>query len=85
MAPLGYLPHLKSRKVAHLNIEAQGWAGTPVTLEVRLEVDDPSGAAGVNIDLIRLAAVARREGRGGCLPDAAGMLKSPPGTEVDGR
>lgn len=80
MAPLGYLPQLKSEKVAHLNIEAQGWAGTEVSLDVRLKVHDPSGAAGVNIDLVRLAADARRNGRGGYLAEAAALLKSPPGS-----
>ncbi|WP_285549008.1 inositol-3-phosphate synthase [Actinoplanes regularis] len=82
IAPLGYLPHLGSQKIAHLNIEAQGWAGTAVSLDVRLQVHDPSGAAGVNIDLIRLAAAALRSGRGGYLPEAAALLKSPPGTAV---
>jgi myo-inositol-1-phosphate synthase len=80
MAPLGYLPQLKSEKVAHLNIEAQGWAGAAVSLDVRLRVHDPSGAAGVNIDLVRLAADALRNGRGGYLPEAAALLKSPPGS-----
>jgi myo-inositol-1-phosphate synthase len=80
MAPLGYLPQLKSSKVAHLNIEAQGWAGTEVSLDVRLKVHDPSGAAGVNIDLVRLAADALRNGQGGYLPSADELLKSPPGS-----
>ncbi|WP_203918669.1 inositol-3-phosphate synthase [Rugosimonospora africana] len=82
IAPLGYLPQLKSQKVAHLNIEAQGWGETAVSLEVRLQVHDPSGAAGVNIDLIRLAATALRSGHGGCPPAAASLMKSPPGTAV---
>jgi myo-inositol-1-phosphate synthase len=82
MAPLGYLPHLKSQKIAHLNIEAQGWGETAVSLDVRLQVQDPSGAAGVNIDLIRLAADALRSGRGGYPAEAAALLKSPPGTAV---
>ncbi|MGA4727229.1 inositol-3-phosphate synthase [Micromonospora taraxaci] len=80
MAPLGYLPHLRSQKVAHLNIEAQGWGGTVVSLDVKLKVDDPSGAAGVNIDLIRIAASALRNGHGGHPAQATSLLKSPPGT-----
>lgn len=82
MAPLGYLPHLQSQKIAHLNIEAQGWGETAVSLDVRLKVHDPSGAAGVNIDLIRMAATALRSGRGGYLAEAASFLKSPPGTAI---
>jgi myo-inositol-1-phosphate synthase len=82
MAPLGYLPHLGSQKVAHLNLEAQGWAGTTVSLDVKLKVHDPSGAAGVNIDLVRIAAGAKRAGRGGYAGEATPLLKSPPGKAV---
>ncbi|MFG1919538.1 inositol-3-phosphate synthase [Micromonospora sp. NPDC048898] len=82
VAPLGYLPHLRSQKVAHLNIEAQGWGETAVSLDVKLTVHDPSGAAGVNIDLVRIAASALRDGRGGFSAEATSLLKSPPGTAV---
>ncbi|MEE6258122.1 inositol-3-phosphate synthase [Plantactinospora sonchi] len=82
LAPLGYLSQLKSQKVAHLNIEAQGWGGTAVSLDVKLKVHDPSGAAGVNIDLIRIAASALRAGRGGYPLDASPLFKSPPGTAI---
>lgn len=82
MAPLGYLPHLGSQKVAHLNLEAQGWGATAVSLDVKLKVHDPSGAAGVNIDLIRIAASALRNGRGGYPAEAGPLFKSPPGTAI---
>jgi myo-inositol-1-phosphate synthase len=82
LAPLGYLSELKSKKVAHLNLEAQGWAETAVSLDVKLQVHDPSGAAGVNIDLIRIAASALRNGHGGYPAEAAPLLKSPPGTAI---
>ncbi|MEU8129442.1 inositol-3-phosphate synthase [Micromonospora sp. NPDC049049] len=82
VAPLGYLPHLASQKVAHLNLEAQGWGATAVSLDVKLKVHDPSGAAGVNIDLIRIAASALRDGRGGHSAEATSLFKSPPGTAI---
>ncbi|MEU5960649.1 inositol-3-phosphate synthase [Micromonospora parva] len=82
VAPLGYLPHLRSQKVAHLNIEAQGWGETTLSLDVKLAVDDPSGAAGVNIDLIRIAAGALRSRHGGHPEQATSLFKSPPGTPV---
>ncbi|MEV4622726.1 inositol-3-phosphate synthase [Asanoa sp. NPDC049573] len=82
VAPLGYLSQLGSQKVAHLNIEARGWGETTVSLDVKLKVDDPSGAAGVNIDLIRIAASALRDGRGGYPVEASPLLKSPPGTAI---
>jgi myo-inositol-1-phosphate synthase len=82
MAPLGYLSQLKSQKVAHLNLEAQGWGETAVSLDVKLKVHDPSGAAGVNIDLIRIAASALRSGTGGYPAEATPLLKSPPGMAI---
>jgi myo-inositol-1-phosphate synthase len=82
VAPLGYLPHLKSQKVAHINIEAQGWGETSVSLDVKLKVHDPSGAAGVTVDLVRMAAGALRAHRVGYLAEATLLLKSPPGTSV---
>lgn len=82
VAPLGYLPHLKSHKVAYINIEAQAWGETSVSVDVKLKVHDPSGAAGVSVDLIRMAANALRQRRAGYLAEAAPLLKSPPGTSI---
>jgi len=82
VAPLGYIPHLESQKVAHINIEALAWGETPVSLDVKLKVHDPSGGAGVTVDLIRMAASALRQGRAGYVPEAGPLLKSPPGTSV---
>lgn len=82
LAPLGYLPQLESHKIAHLNVEAQGWGETAVSLDVRLKVNDPGGGAGVNIDLVRIAAAALRSGRGGYPAEAASLVKSPPGAAV---
>jgi myo-inositol-1-phosphate synthase len=82
VAPLGYLPHLESQKVAHINIEAQAWGETSVSVDVKLKVHDPSGAAGVNVDLIRIAANALRQRHAGYPAEATPLLKSPPGTSV---
>ena len=82
VAPLGYLPHLESQKVAHINIEAQAWGGTSVSVDVKLKVHDPAGAAGVHVDLIRIAASALRQRLAGYVSEAGPLLKSPPGTSV---
>ncbi|MFB9889530.1 hypothetical protein [Planobispora takensis] len=82
IAPLGYLPHLESHKVAHINIEAQTWGGTPVSLDLKLKVHDPSGGAGVTVDLIRMAANALRHRHAGYVAEATPLLKSPPGTSI---
>lgn len=75
----GYVPHLQDHKIAMMNIEGIGWAGTPVSIDLKLKVQDSSNAAGVIIDLVRIAAAARRGELVGFVPAAATVLKSPPG------
>ncbi|HST47196.1 myo-inositol-1-phosphate synthase [Jatrophihabitans sp.] len=75
----GFVAHLNDNKVGMLNIEAVGWAGTPISVDLKLKVQDSSNAAGVIIDLIRIAAAAKRLGLGGFPAAAARILKSPAG------
>jgi len=75
----GFVNHLQDNKVAYLNIEGAGWAGTPISIDLKLKVQDSSNAAGVIIDLVRIAAVTRRRHEGGFPAAAARILKSPPG------
>lgn len=75
----GYVSMLNDNKVAYVNVEGVGWAATPVTLDLKLRVQDSSNAAGVIIDLLRIAVAARRNGEKGFVPAAAALLKSPPG------
>ncbi|WP_410625879.1 inositol-3-phosphate synthase [Amycolatopsis sp. cmx-8-4] len=74
----GYVAGLGDQKVAYISLDGIGWAGTPVSLELRLRVQDSSNAAGVIIDLVRIAVAARRIGLKGFVPAAAALLKSPP-------
>ena len=74
----GFVPYLGDQKVAHLQLAGVGWAGMPVRIEVNLSVQDSSNAAGVIIDLVRLAARGPSQD-GEVFPIAAGsLLKSPP-------
>jgi myo-inositol-1-phosphate synthase len=75
----GFVSHLADNKVGMLNIEALGWAGTPISVDLKLKVQDSSNAAGVIIDLIRIGAAAKRLGLGGFPAAAARILKSPAG------
>jgi len=74
----GYISHLKDNKIGMINVEAVGWGGTPVSVDLKLKVQDSSNAAGVIIDLIRIAAAAQRCGLSGFHAAASPMLKSPP-------
>lgn len=84
----GYLSQLRDNKVSMMNIEGRGWGGTPLAIDVRLKVQDSSNAAGVIIDLVRIAGAAIRARHGGFVETARKCLKSPPGTRTqleDGR
>jgi myo-inositol-1-phosphate synthase len=64
----GFLPGLGDRKVGYFVIEGRGWLNMPVTLDVKLQVQDSSNAAGVIIDLIRIAQAGIDRGIAGDLP-----------------
>lgn len=74
----GFVPHLNDRKVAYVNVSGRGWADTPMLIDLKLEVQDSSNAAGVIIDLIRIAGTMQRLGESGFSSAAASFLKSPP-------
>jgi myo-inositol-1-phosphate synthase len=59
IGPSDFVPFLRDRKVGYIRIEAQGFMGMPVSLEVRLSVEDSPNAAPVALDAIRLAAALR--------------------------
>jgi myo-inositol-1-phosphate synthase len=75
----GFIGSLEDRKVAYVNIVARGWANTEIRIDLKLEVQDSSNAAGVIIDLLRIAGLSQRLGKGGFNVAAASFLKSPPG------
>jgi myo-inositol-1-phosphate synthase len=74
----GYLAQLQDNKVSMMNIEGTGWGGTPVAIDLRLKVQDSSNAAGVIVDLVRLAGATVRAGSGSFAEQARKLLKSPP-------
>ncbi|GHJ47531.1 myo-inositol-1-phosphate synthase [Catellatospora sp. TT07R-123] len=79
----GYLPVLNDQKIGYIHVEAAGWAGATATIELKLSVQDSSNAAGVIIDLVRLAVLARRAGFAGPVHGAASLVKSPPLGDTD--
>jgi myo-inositol-1-phosphate synthase len=79
IGPSDYVPWLKSRKVAHIRLEGHGFGNLPIIMDVKLDVDDKSVAAGVEVDAIRCAKLALDRGIGGPLYSiSAWTMKSPP-------
>ncbi|HJL42000.1 MAG TPA: inositol-3-phosphate synthase [Myxococcales bacterium LLY-WYZ-16_1] len=79
IGPSDYVAWQKDNKVCFLRMEWRGWGEVPMHIEARLSVEDSPNSAGVAIDAIRLAKVARDRGIGGPLEGpSAYLMKHPP-------
>jgi myo-inositol-1-phosphate synthase len=79
VGPSDYVAWQNDNKVCFLRMEGQLFGGVPMNLELRLSVEDSPNSAGVAIDLIRCARVAKDRGLGGSIhPAASAFCKHPP-------
>lgn len=79
IGPSDYIPFLGNTKVAYIYIKGISFADFPVTLEVKLTVDDKSMISGILIDAIRSAKIAKDRGLGGVIiSPSAFFFKHPP-------
>jgi myo-inositol-1-phosphate synthase len=79
VGPSDYVAWQNDNKVCFLRMEGQLFGGVPMNLELRLSVEDSPNSAGVAIDMIRCAKLAKDRGIGGpILPAAAWFCKHPP-------
>lgn len=79
VGPSDFIPFLGNTKLMFMRIEGRQWANIPYNMEVRLEVDDKANSAGIVIDAIRMAKIARDDGEGGpIIPASAYLMKHPP-------
>ena len=73
------MPWLKDRKWAYIRMEGRNFGDVPLNLELKLEVWDSPNSAGVIIDAVRAAKIAKDRGIGGpVVPASAYLMKSPP-------
>ncbi|HEX8231962.1 MAG TPA: inositol-3-phosphate synthase [Caulobacteraceae bacterium] len=85
IGPSDYVPWLTDRKWAHIRLEGTGFGGTPLNVEVKLEVWDSPNSAGVVIDAVRCAKLGLDRGIGGPLVGPSSyFMKSPPQQFDDG-
>ena len=84
IGPSDYVAWQNDNKVCFLRMEGQLFGGVPMNLELRLSVEDSPNSAGVAIDLIRCAKVAKDRGVAGAVkPPAAYFCKHPPEQMTD--
>ena len=78
IGPSDYVPWQNDNKVCFLRMEGQLFGGVPMNLELRLSVEDSPNSAGVAIDMIRCAAIAKDRGIAGVIdPACAYFCKHP--------
>ncbi|MBN2518288.1 MAG: inositol-3-phosphate synthase [Candidatus Altiarchaeota archaeon] len=79
IGPSDYIPWLKDNKVCFIRMEGRKFGDIPLTLELRLSVEDSPNSAGVMVDAIRCAKLALDRGVGGALTSPSSyFMKSPP-------
>src|SRR6476661_3550141 len=79
IGPSDHVPWLEDRKWAMIRLEGRNFGDVPLNIEMKLEVWDSPNSAGVIIDALRCAKVAKDRGIGGPLiGPSAYFMKSPP-------
>ncbi|NLW06701.1 MAG: inositol-3-phosphate synthase [Clostridia bacterium] len=79
IGPSDYIPWLNDNKICHIRMEGRGFGNVPLTLDVKLSVEDAPNSGGVMIDAIRCMKLALDRGIGGILNSiSAYTMKSPP-------
>ena len=79
IGPSDYVAWLDDRKWAFVRLEGRAFGDAPLSLEYKLEVWDSPNSAGIIIDAIRAAKIAKDRGIGGPILSASSyFMKSPP-------
>jgi len=79
IGPSDYVAWLDDRKWAYVRLEGKAFGDVPLNLEYKLEVWDSPNSAGIIIDALRAAKIAKDRGIGGPILSASSyFMKSPP-------
>ena len=79
VGPSDYVQWLDDRKWAYVRLEGRAFGEVPLNLEYKLEVWDSPNSAGIIIDALRAAKIAKDRGIGGPILSASSyFMKSPP-------
>jgi myo-inositol-1-phosphate synthase len=79
VGPSDHVPWLSDRKWAYIRLEGRSFGDVPLNVELKLEVWDSPNSAGVVIDAIRCAKIAKDRGMSGPITAPSSyFMKSPP-------
>lgn len=82
IGPSDYVPWQNDNKVCFLRMEGSMFGGVPMNLELRLSVEDSPNSAGVAIDMIRCAKLAKDRGMAGPIDGASAYFCKHPRTQM---
>jgi myo-inositol-1-phosphate synthase len=84
IGPSDHVPWLDDRKWAYIRLEGRSFGDAPLNAELKLEVWDSPNSAGVIIDALRAAKIAKDRGLAGPVLSASSyFMKSPPAQYSD--
>ncbi len=79
IGPSDYVPFLDNKKICYVYMKGEYFGGTPVQVDVKLDVWDSPNSAGVVIDVIRASKIAfDRRTSGQLITPSAFAFKHPP-------
>ncbi|MGI5912430.1 MAG: inositol-3-phosphate synthase [Syntrophomonadaceae bacterium] len=79
IGPSDYVPWLNDNKICYIRMEGRGFGNIPLTVDIKLSVEDAPNSGGVMIDAIRCMKLALDRKIGGILYSiSAYTMKSPP-------
>ena len=79
VGPSDHVEWLTDRKMAYIRLEGTAFGGSPLSIELKLDVWDSPNSAGVVIDAVRCAKLALDRGLGGAVVGPSSyFMKSPP-------
>lgn len=82
IGPSDYVPWQNDNKICFLRMEGSMFGGVPMNLELRLSVEDSPNSAGVAIDMIRCAKLAKDRGLAGPIDGASAYFCKHPRTQM---
>jgi myo-inositol-1-phosphate synthase len=82
IGPSDYVAWQRDNKVAFVRLEWRGFGEVPMSLELRLSVEDSPNSAGVGIDAIRCARIALDRKIGGPLVEISALAMKHPPTQM---
>jgi myo-inositol-1-phosphate synthase len=83
IGPSDFIPWLEDNKVCYITIEGRGFGEMPITLDLKLSVEDSPNSAGVMIDTIRVCKLAKEKGYVGYLDEISSFSFKHPQHQVN--